>query len=104
MEARAAKQTLDTERVPARPTGAHILLLQAKHPGSYLVRCLLSRLKADTRRFLKAASVSVGNQEQESGSSMSSELCPAAPQNKPGLSPAPFFLITVLLPFIDPQC
>lgn len=37
MEARAAKQTLDTERVPARPTGAHILLLQAKHPGSYLV-------------------------------------------------------------------
>lgn len=37
MEARAAKQALGSERVSTQPPGAHILLLLAKHPGSYLV-------------------------------------------------------------------
>lgn len=35
METSAAKQALDTGRIPVQPLGGHILLLQAKHPRNY---------------------------------------------------------------------
>lgn len=35
LETSAAKQALDTGRIPVQPIGGHILLLQAKHPRNY---------------------------------------------------------------------